>query len=57
MASNTLGDGEDAFEFDENVWDDLEPDTLISNMNEDEILARAYGNGEVQAGPWGETGV
>ena len=50
MASNTLGDGEDAFEFDENVWDDLEPDTLISNMNEDEILARAYGNGEVQVG-------
>ena len=45
MASNTLGDGEDAFVFDENVWDDPEPDALI---------ATAYGNhndeGEVQAG-------
>ena len=49
MASNTLGewsDGEDAFEIDENVWewDDPEADALIANMNEQEILARAYGN-------------
>ena len=59
MASNTLGewsDGEDDFVFDidENVWewDDPEADDLIANINEDEILARAYGNdqGEVQAG-------
>ena len=46
MASNTLGDGEDDFVFDENVWDDPEADALIANMNEQEILARAYGNDE-----------
>ena len=52
MASNTLGDGEDDFVFDENVWDDPEADALIANINEEEILARAYGNDEdeVQAG-------
>ena len=61
MASNTLGewsDGEDDFVFDigENVWewDDPEADALISNINEEEILARAYGNDndedEVQVG-------
>ena len=67
MASNTLGewsDGEDDFVFDigENVcensgreWDDPEADDLICNINEEEILARAYGNDndeedEVQAG-------
>ena len=59
MASNTLGewsDGEDDFVFDidENVWewDDPEADALIANINEEEILARAYGNdeGEVQVG-------
>ena len=51
MASNTLGewsDGEDDFVFDENVWewDDPEADALIANINEQEILARAYGNDE-----------
>ena len=51
MASNTLGewsDGEDDFVFDQNVWewDDPEADALIANMNEQEILARAYGNDE-----------
>ena len=61
MASNTLGewsDGEDDFVFDinENVWewDDPEADALISNINEEEILARVYGNDndedEVQVG-------
>ena len=61
MASNTLGewsDGEDDFVFDinENVWewDDPEADALIANINEDEILARVYGNDndqdEVQVG-------
>ena len=49
MASNTLGewsDGEDDFVFNENVWEwhDPEADALIANMNEQEILARAYGN-------------
>ena len=51
MASNTLGewsDGEDDFVFDvdENVWewDDPEADDIISNINEEEILARMYGN-------------
>ena len=67
MASNTLGewsDGEDDFVFDigENVcensgreWSDPEADDLICNINEEEALARAYGNDndeedEVQAG-------
>ena len=59
MASNTLGewsDGEDDFVFDidENVWewDDPEADALIANINEEEILARAYDNDEdeVQVG-------
>ena len=66
MASNTLGewsDGEDDFVFDmdENVWknsgwefSDPEADDLICNINEEEVLARAYGNDndedEVQAG-------
>ena len=56
MASNTLGefsDGEDDFVFDmdENVWknsgrewSDPEADELIHNINEEEILARVYGN-------------
>ena len=56
MASNTLGewsDGEDDFVFDigENVcensgreWSDPEADDLICNINEEEALARAYGN-------------
>ena len=51
MTSNTLGewsDGEDDFVFDidENVWewDDPEADDIISNINEEEILARMYGN-------------
>ena len=44
MATNTLGefsDGED-----ENVWEwsDPEADDIIRNINEEEILARAYGN-------------
>ena len=51
MATNTLGefsDGEDDFVFDidENVWEwsDPEADDIIRNINEEEILARAYGN-------------
>ena len=56
MASNTLAefsDGEDDFvlEIDENVWknsgrewSDPEADDLIHNINEEEILARVYGN-------------
>ena len=56
MASNTLGefsDGEDdfVFEIDENAWkscdrewSDPEADELIRNINEEEILARVYGN-------------
>ena len=62
MASNTLGefsDGEDdfVFEIDENVWknsdpqgwewSDSEADELIRNINEEEVLARAYGNVDV----------
>ena len=45
MASNTLGE----FDINENVWewDDPEADALISNINEEEILARAYGNDNV----------
>ena len=44
MATNTLGefsDGED-----ENVWEwsDPEADDIIRNINEEEILARVYGN-------------
>ena len=59
MASNTLGefsDGEDdfVFEIDENLWSDPkgwewsdpEADDIISNINEEEVLARAYGNDE-----------
>ena len=55
MTSNTLGefsDGEDdfVFEIDENVysdprsweWSDPEADYLILNVNEEEVLARAY---------------
>ena len=51
MATNTLGefsDGEDDFVFDidENVWEwsDPEADDIIRNINEEEILARVYGN-------------
>ena len=56
MASNTLGefsDGEDdfVFEIDENAWkscdrewSDPEAGELIRNINEEEILARVYGN-------------
>ena len=59
MASNTLGefsDGEDdfVFEIDENVWKNSDPqgwewsdpeaDDIICNINEEEVLARAYGN-------------
>ena len=49
MATNTLGefsDGEDDFVFDidESLWGDPEADDIIRNINEEEILARAYGN-------------
>ena len=51
MATNTLGefsDGEDdfVFEIDENLWEwsDPEADDIIRNINEEEVLARAYGN-------------
>ena len=51
MATNTLGefsDGEDDFVFqtDENLWEwsDPEADDLIRNINEEEVLARVYGN-------------
>ena len=51
MATNTLGefsDGEDdfVFEIDENLWEwsDPEADDLIRNINEEEVLARVYGN-------------
>ena len=51
MATNTLGefsDGEDdfVFETDENLWEwsDPEADDLIRNINEEEVLARVYGN-------------
>ena len=60
MTSNTLGefsDGEDdfVFEIDENLysdpqsweWSDPEADDLIRNINEEEILARAYPNHDV----------
>ena len=62
MATNTLGefsDGEDdfVFEIDENLWkrsdpeawewSDPEADDLIRNINEEEVLARVYGNGDV----------
>ena len=67
MASNTLGefsDGEDDFvlEIDENLWkssgwewSDPEADDLIRNINEEEVLARVYGDddfeiNEVQTG-------
>ena len=53
MATNTLGefsDGEDdfVFEIDENVWEwsDPQADDIIRNINEEEILARVYGNGD-----------
>ena len=53
MATNTLGefsDGEDdfVFEIDENVWEwsDPEADDIIRNINEEEILADVYGNGD-----------
>ena len=53
MATNTLGefsDGEDdfVFEIDENLWEwsDPEADDLIRNINEEEILARVYGNAD-----------
>ena len=60
MASNTLGefsDGEDdfVFEIDENLWkssdwewSDPEADDIIRNINEEEILARVYGNDNVE---------
>ena len=69
MATNTLGefsDGEDdfVFEIDENLWSDPEADDLIRNINEEEILARVYGNDddvirnidedEVLAGEWSD---
>ena len=49
MATNTLGefsDGEDdfVFEIDESLWSDPEADDIIRNINEEEVLARAYGN-------------
>ena len=49
MATNTLGefsDGEDDFVFqiDESLWSYPEADDIIRNINEEEILARAYGN-------------
>ena len=51
MTTNTLGefsDGEDDFVFDidENAWEwsDPEADDIIRNINEEEILARVYGN-------------
>ena len=60
MASNTLGefsDGEDDFVFqiDESLWSepqgwewsDSEADELIRNINEEEVLARAYRNDDV----------
>ena len=60
MTSNTLGefsDGEDdfVFEIDENLycdpqsweWSDPEADDLILNVNEEEVLARAYPNYDV----------
>ena len=60
MASNTLGefsDGEDdfVFEINENLWSepqgwewsDPEADDIIRNINEEEVLARAYGNVDV----------
>ena len=51
MATNTLGefsDGEDDFVFDidESLWSDPEADDIIRNINEEEILARVYGNGD-----------
>ena len=62
MATNTLGefsDGED-----ENVWEwsDPEADDIIRNINEEEILARVYGNAvirnsnqeEILAGEWSD---
>ena len=67
MATNTLGefsDGKDdfVFEIDENLWSDPEADDLIRNINEEEILARVYGNDvirnidedEVLAGEWSD---
>ena len=79
MATNTLGefsDGEDdfVFEIDENLWkrsdpeawewSDPEADDIIRNINEGEILARAYGNddavirdsneGEILTGEWSD---
>ena len=60
MASNTLGefsDGEDdfVFEIDESLWSDPqgwewsdpEADDIIRNINEEEVLARAYRNDDV----------
>ena len=49
MATNTLGefsDGEDdfVFEIDESLWSDPEANDIIRNINEEEVLARAYGN-------------
>ena len=49
MITNTLGefsDGEDDFVFDidESLWGDPEADDIIRNINEEEILTRAYGN-------------
>ena len=51
MATNTLGefsDGEDdfVFEIDESLWSDPEADDIIRNINEEEILAGVYGNGD-----------
>ena len=51
MATNTLGEFSDSeddfvFEVDENLWErsDPEADDLIRNINEEEVLARVYGN-------------
>ena len=68
MATNTLGefsDGEDDFVFDidESLWSDPEADDIIRNINEEEILARAYGNAvirdsnqeEILSGEWSDS--
>ena len=67
MTTNTLGefsDGEDDFVFDidESLWSDPEADDIIRNINEEEILARAYGNAvirnsnqeEILSGEWSD---
>ena len=70
MTSNTLGefsDGEDdfVFEIDEDLyndpqsweWSDPEADDLILNINEEEVLARAYPNHELirDENAWSDT--